>query len=143
MFYNIILDHDNDIIKENFNVNCQNTDRLNIKLLLINKEKNNIDLYKCNYIDIIYNDNIDVSLINRNKNAISFNLEKINANENAIKNNDADIAYNLREINNIENNKIYLKNIYNILFYDKKTQIDIDDLFYEKVVEVNFKKMIL
>ena len=32
--------------------------------------------YQYNYIDIIYNDNIDVSLININKNNISSNLEK-------------------------------------------------------------------
>ena len=76
MFYSKILNHDNGVIEENFVVNCENTDRLSIKLLLINKEKYNVDLYKHNYIDIIYNDNIDVSLININKNTISSNLEK-------------------------------------------------------------------
>ena len=34
----------------------------------------------------------------------------------------------------------YLKNIYNILFYDKKTQIDFRNIFYEKVFEVNANK---
>ena len=87
LFYNIILDHDNDIIKENFIVNCQNTDRLTIKLLLINKEKNNIDLYKHNYIDIIYNDNINTSLINVNENAISSNLGKVEKNKGNISSN--------------------------------------------------------
>ena len=32
LFSNIILDHDNGIIEENFIVNCQNTNRLTIKL---------------------------------------------------------------------------------------------------------------
>ena len=35
------------------------------------------------------------------------------------------------------NSKSYLKNVYNILFYDKKTQIDFRNLFYEKVFDVN------
>ena len=45
----------------------------------------------------------------------------------------------MSEINYIKNNtsKPYLKNIYNILFYDKKTQIDFRNLFYEKVFDVN------
>ena len=37
--------------------------------------------------------------------------------------------------NNIS--KSYLKNIYNILFYDKKTQIDFRNIFYEKLFDVN------
>ena len=61
------------IIEENFSVNCENADRLSIKLLLINKEKYNVDLYKYNYINIIYNDNINTSLININESNISSN----------------------------------------------------------------------
>ena len=59
--------------------------------------------------------------------------------------NEDNIAYDLSEINYIKNNisKSYLKNIYNILFYNKKTQIDFRNLFYEKVFDVNAKKMIL
>ena len=38
------------------------------------------------------------------------------------------------------NNKTYLKNVYNILFYDKKTQIDFKNLFYEKLFDVNPNK---
>ena len=37
--------------------------------------------------------------------------------------------------NNIS--KSYLKNIYNILFYDKKTQIDFRNIFCEKLFDVN------
>ena len=42
-------------------------------------------------------------------------------------------------MNNIKNS-IYLKNIYNILFYDKKTQIDFRNLFYKKKFNVNANK---
>ena len=38
------------------------------------------------------------------------------------------------------NSKSYLKNIYNILFYDKKTQINFRHFFYEKVYDVNANK---
>ena len=72
------------------------------------------------------------SKINTNKNDISANLIKINSNED-------DILYNLSEINYIKNNiyKPYLKNIYNILFYESKTQIDFRGIFFEKVFDVN------
>ena len=46
------------------------------------------------------------------------------------------------EINYIKNNnsKSYPKNVYNILFYDKKTQINFRNFFYEKVFDVNANK---
>ena len=34
---------------------------------------------------------------------------------------------------------MYLKNIYNILFYDSKTEVDFKNLFYEKILQVNSK----
>ena len=48
----------------------------------------------------------------------------------------------MSEINNIKNNnsKSYLKNIYNILFYDEKTQIDFRNLFYQKIFAVDAKQ---
>ena len=48
----------------------------------------------------------------------------------------------MSEINYIKNNisKSYLKNVYNILFYNKKTQIDFRNLFYEKIFDVNTNK---
>ena len=75
------------------------------------------------------------SKIDTNKNDISTNLIGINTNED-------NIAYNLEEINYIKNNisKSHLKNIYNILFYDSKTQVDFRNLFYEKIFEVNAKE---
>ena len=73
--------------------------------------------------------------ITTNEGNISSNLIKINSNED-------DILYNLSEINYIKNNNStqYLKNVYNILFYGKKTQINFRNLFYEKVFDVNANK---
>ena len=53
--------------------------------------------------------------------------------------NEDNIAYNLNEINYLKNNKStqYLKNVYNILFYDKKTQVSFRNYFFEKVFDVN------
>ena len=88
-----------------------------------------------NYINIDYLDRNNEERINMNKNNISTNLIRINSNED-------DILYNLSEINYLKNNKSYIKNIYNILFYDKKTQISFikDDIFYEKVFDINSNK---
>ena len=59
-----------------------------------------------------------------------------------INTNEDNIAYNLSEINYIKNNisKSYLKNIYNIIFYDSKTQIDFRNSLYEKIFDVNAKQ---
>ena len=75
------------------------------------------------------------SKIDTNKNNISTNLIKINSNED-------DILYDLSEINYIKNNNStqYLKNIYDIIFYDEKTQVDFRGIFYEKVFEINAKE---
>ena len=103
------------------------------------------DAYKSNFINIKYYKKINLISINNNlgdienfvltnKNNISSNLIDINTNED-------NISYNLNEINYLKNNssKSYLKNVYNILIYDKKTQISFKegDIFYEKVFDVN------
>ena len=90
-----------------------------------------IDEDSINYINIYYIDKNNED-IEKNKNNISSNLIKINSNED-------DILYNLSEITYIKNNisKPYLKNIYNILFYESKTQIDFRGIFYEKEFDVN------
>ena len=77
------------------------------------------------------------SKIDTNNNNISTNLIKINSNED-------DILYNLGEITYIKNSisKSYLKNVYNILFYEAKEQIDFNNDFYNKSFELNAKKMI-
>ena len=99
-----------------------------------------------NYININYVDKDNLNYIKTNKENITSNLEKIDTNKNdistnliKINSNEDNIAYNLEEINYIKNNisKPYLKNIYNILIYDKKSQIDFRNIFYEKVFDVN------
>ena len=86
------------------------------------------------YINIDYvdrNNDGNNEQVDTNARDISTNLIKINSNED-------DILSNLNEINYIKNNsKSYLKNVYNILFYDKKTQIDFRNYFFEKVFDVN------
>ena len=103
-----------------------------------------------NYINIDYLDRNNEERINTNKNDISSNLSRMDTNKNDIStnlikihSNEDDILYNLSEINYIKNNnsKSYIKNIYNILFYDKKTQINFKkDVFYEKVFDINSNK---
>ena len=133
-----------ELINENF-VNISYLDENDI-YLKINKNKDNISSnlgkittkegnISSNLGKITTNEgNISSYLgkIDTNKNGISTNLIKINSNED-------DILYNLSEMNYIKNNisKAYLKNVYNILFYDKKTQIDFRNIFYEKVFDVN------
>ena len=131
-----------------------NYDIIKIELLLslINNASSNTTVdcrlyntYKSNFLNVKYYKKINLISVNNNlgdiendilsnKNNISTNLIKINSNED-------DILHNLSEINNIKNNRStqYLKNIYNILFYDEKTLIDFreDAIFYEKVFDVN------
>ena len=78
------------------------------------------------------------SKIDANKNDISTNLIKINSNED-------DILYNLSEINYIknDNSKSYLKNVYNILFYDKKHKSTLEIYFMKKYLMLMLIKMIL
>ena len=68
--------------------------------------------------------NLENSILS-NKNDISTNSIKINSNED--------------EITYIKNNisKPYVKNIYNVLFYESKTQTNFTGIFYEKVFDVN------
>ena len=143
------LDFDNNIMyaKDDFYIKFKNDyNKIKITLYLYRVYRYgagvfNLELINENFINITYLDKNDISLkMEKNKSDISSNLGKIDTNKNDIKNNDADIAYNLRQVNIIKNNKSYLKNIYNILFYNKKTQIDIDNLFYEKVFDVNSKQ---
>ena len=86
-----------------------------------------------NYINVDYIDRNNEERINTNKNNISTNLIKINSNED-------DILTNLNEINYLKKNisKSYLKNVYNILFYNNNEQISFkDEIFYEKVFDID------
>ena len=114
----------------------KNYDKIKVILLLHRHNRHgvgniNLEIDNDSYININYieKNNEDIQ---KNKNDISSNLISINGNED-------NIAYNLSEINNIKNNssKSYLKNIYNILFYDKKTQVSFRNYFFEKVFDVN------
>ena len=138
------LDFDNNImlVKDNFYITFKNNyNKIKITLDLYRVYRHgagvfNLELINENFTNIANLDKNDISLkIDENKNDISTNLIKINSNED-------DILYNLSEINYIKNNisKPYLKNVYNILFYNKKTQIDFRNLFYEKVFDVNTNK---
>ena len=137
MFY-VKLSDDYDVIK------------IELILSLIDNVNNTVDCkiyntYDSNFLCIkyykkinlisVYNDLGDLeNTILSNKNDISTNLINIRGNED-------NISYNLSEINNIKNNKFiqYLKNVFNILFYDSKTLIDFRNNynFYEKVFDVN------
>ena len=100
-----------------------------------------------NYINIDYLDRNNEERINTNKSDILSNLSKIDTNKNdistnliKINSNEDDILSNSSEIDYIKNNnsKSYLKNVYNIIFYNEKTQINFkDDIFYEKVFDIN------
>ena len=91
----------------------------------INSNKIYIKYYQ--KTDKMFIKNIEDSLNTLNN--ISANLEK----------NKEDIASNLEKINDIK--KTYLKNVYNILLYNQKTQVDFrEDIFYEKIFDVDSKK---
>ena len=63
-------------------------------------------------------------------------LNTVNSFSKQIDDNKDNITSNLEKINNIK--KAYLKNLYNILLYDQKNQIDFrKDIFYEKVFDVD------
>ena len=88
------------------------------------------------YINIDYLDrnNDNNEQVDTNTRDISTNLINIRANED-------NIASNSSEINNIKKNssKSYLKNVYNILFYNNNEQISFkkENIFYEKEFDVN------
>ena len=93
-----------------------------------------IDDDNINYININYTDKNNED-IEKNKNDISTNVINISDNEDKI-------ASNLTDINYLKKNKStqYLKNVYNILFYNKRTQIDFRNNFYNKTFDVNANK---
>ena len=130
---------------------------IEIKLILslIDDVNNTIDCkiyktYNSNFLCVKYYKKINLISLNNDigdlENTILSNSSKIDINENDVSTNltnmninEDNIAYDLSEINYIENNisKPYLKNIYNILFYESKTQIDFKGIFYEKEFNVN------
>ena len=137
LFY-VKLSDDYDVIKielilsliDNVNntVDCKIYNAYNSNFLCIKLYK------KMNLISVNNNLGDLENTILSNKSDISTNLIKINSNED-------DILYNLGEIDYLKNNisKSYLKNLYNVIFYDSRTQIDFRNLFYEKVFNVDAK----
>ena len=127
-----------------------NTGNISTNLDQINTNTGNIstnlDQINTNVVDISTN----LDQINTNTGNISTNLDQINTNTgnistNIIKinSNEDDILYNLNEIDYLKNNmsKSYLKNVYNILIYDKETKIDFKkNIFYEKIFDVDASK---
>ena len=112
----------------NLEIDDDNENYINVDYLDRNNEGNN-EQVDTNARDISTN----LSKINTNVTDISSNLIKINSNED-------DILHNLNEINYIKNNnsKSYLKNVYNILFYNNNEQISFkDEIFYEKIFNVD------
>ena len=90
-----------------------------------------------NYININYVDKNNLNYIKTNKENIASNLGKIDTNK-------EDIASNLSEITYIKNNsKSYLKNIYNILFYDKKHKLILEIIFKIKHLMLMLKNHFL
>ena len=119
-----------ELINESF-VNVSYLDKNDISLKINTNARDistNLSKINTNVTDISSN----LSQISTNKNNISTNLIKINSNED-------DILYNSNEINYLKNNssKSYLKNVYNILFYDRKTRISFKKYFFEKVFNIN------
>ena len=98
--------------------------------------------YNSNFLSIRYYKKINLIYVNNNlgdpENTILTNKNNISTNLINIKGNEDDIAYNLSKINKIS--KSYLKNIYNVLFYNEKTQINFKGIFYEKIFKVNAKQ---
>ena len=126
-----IEDNENNI-SSNLSKISDNSSDISSNLSKIEDNENNIssNLSKINNNSSKISTNSDQ--ISTNKNDISTNLIKINSNED-------DILYNLNEINYLKNNssKSYLKNVYNILFYDRKTQVSFRNYFFERVFDIN------
>ena len=99
--------------------------------------------YKSNFLNVKYYKKINLISINNNlgdlENTILSNKKDISTNLININTNEDNIAYNLNEINYLKNKspKSYLKNVYNILFYDRKTQVSFKNYFFEKVFDIN------
>ena len=147
----------NDIKQNDFFYVKLNDDYKIIKIELILSLINNVsnttsvdcklyNTYKSNFLNIKYYKKINLISVNNNlgdiendiltnKNNISTNLINIRGNEDNILNNSTEIDY----LKN-NNSKSHLKNIYNVLFYNDKTQINFKGIFYEKIFNIDAKQ---
>ena len=117
----------------------KNYSKIKINLLLHRHNRHGVGNINCenvniNYIKIDYVSRDNLSIIKENKKNIASNLINMNINEDNIAINKGDIDY-------LKKNKIYLKNLYNELFHNEKTQIlfSNDKYFYEKTFEDGYK----
>ena len=144
----------NDIKQNDFFYVTLNDDykiiKIELILSLINDVSNTTSVdcrlyntYKSNFLNVKYYRKINLISVNNNlgdlENTILSNKNNISTNLININTNGDNIAYNLNEINYLKNNKStqHLKNVYNVLFYDKKTQISFKKYFYERVFDIN------
>ena len=154
MHYFKLYDENNNLLHEYINLKSNAGDNLNAFLnqndLFYVKLNDNYTIIK---IELILNilDNISKSVTCKLLNSFKSNflyikhykkINSISVNNNleiTILTNKNNISTTLSEINNIKNNisKLYLKNIYNISFYNEKTQIDFSNTFYKKLFDVN------
>ena len=100
---------------------------------------------RSNFLCIKHYKKINLISVNNNlgdlENTILSNENDISTNLINIRGNEDNIAHNLSEIDYIKNNisKSYLKNVYNILFYNEKTQVNSKGIFYEKIFSIDAK----
>ena len=133
-FKEVILNHTNTTIEDEFEIKTIESSQIQIKIYLVNNDGDNrlIELYGNNIIKIEYVDNINTLKIIANKKNIASNLINANINED-------NIAINTGEIQYLKKNKTYLKNLYNEIFYHvDKLKINFNSTFYDKIFNDNF-----
>ena len=91
---------------------------------------------------IIQNINSNKIYIKYYQKTNEISIKDIENSLNTINNISSDISNNSNEINYIKSNitKLYLKNIYNILFYNEEKQINSREIFYEKIFVIDSKQ---
>ena len=113
------------MVNDKFDIQAINSTKINLLIYLVNNNKDNksIELFDYNTVQVIYNDNIDTLKSGINKSNISSNLEIINTNKSNISSNlgkidtnKSSISSNLGKIKELNQNKVYLKNISNGIF---------------------------
>ena len=69
-------------------------------------------------------------------------IKNIQDSLNTVNNISSDISNNSSEIDYLKNNmsKSFLRNIYNISFYNEKTKVDLSEIFYEKIFAIDAKQ---
>ena len=90
------------------------------------------NLLSSNFLCIKYYKKINLISVSNNLGDLENNIL---TNKNNISNISSEIDYIKNNISNP-----YLKNIYNISFYDEKTQVNLREIFYEKIFIINSKK---